>query len=58
MDDGSGKTEGIYADPMAIYEVHPGSWMVIRQGGRRLLYLQRAGGSADPVCDGYGLHAH
>ena len=44
--------------PMAVYEVHLGSWA--RDAGRRrsLSDLPRAGGAPDPVRQGDGLHAH
>ena len=46
-------------DAMAIYEVHPGSWMKhpgYPKRTRRALQLQRTGSEAGSVCKGYGLH--
>ena len=44
--------------PMAVYEVHLGSWARVPDEEHRYLTYARARRAADPVREGDGLHAH
>ena len=52
------KEEDVYAQPMAIYEVHPGSWKRHPAGMMKDLQLQGSRNLSDPICKRNGVHTH